>query len=214
MSTAARITVLSTIAALLSACGRGAPTSPTSSASLIAPASPIADNPSTTLNGSVRDTGHRLLPGVTIEVIDGPSAGTSVVSGSAGQFSITGLFDDATQFRASKEGFIASTHAWNCSVATCPGPTNARPWLHFYLASSRTPELAGNYTLTFTVDPTLRGLPAEGRTRTYAGTLTAGRRPGTAAFLMAASFSSQSMTPRCTAGTTPSGLAPRITRCS
>jgi hypothetical protein len=130
------------------------------------------------ISGFVMDTGFRALPGATIEVIDGPQAGTSTIADANGQFSLTGAFDATVRFRATKADYVTATQPWSCSVETCPGPNNARPWLGFYLAP-RAPSvnIAGSYTLTFVADAACADLPQEARTRTYAATIAPESKP-------------------------------------
>ena len=49
------------------------------------------------------------LGGAVVEVVDGPQAGLSTISNAAGQFSLSGRFDDDTRFRAAKAGHVAET---------------------------------------------------------------------------------------------------------
>jgi hypothetical protein len=130
------------------------------------------------ISGFVMDTAFRPLAGANIEVIDGPDAGTSTIADATGQFSLTGAFDPTVRFRATKDDYVTATQPWSCSVGTCPGPTNARPWLGFYLEPRSTPvSIAGNYTLTFIADGVCANLPSEARTRTYAATIAPESKP-------------------------------------
>jgi hypothetical protein len=117
------------------------------------------------VTGSVFDTVNRALAGARVEVLDGPQAGTSTTSDPAGAFSLTGTFDGATRFRASKEGFVAATQAFSSIVA--------RRSIFFALdVAAGSVNIAGDYTLTFTADSACADqLPAEVRTRTYAATV-------------------------------------------
>jgi hypothetical protein len=80
------------------------------------------------LSGYVGDTAFRSLAGARIEVLDGPQAGMSATSDSNGQFSLTGLFDSATAFRATLAGYVGATRSWTqCQLCT-------RTWLSFTLS--------------------------------------------------------------------------------
>lgn len=115
------------------------------------------------MRGLVKDTAFRPLAGAIVEVIGGPSTGTSTTTDGAGQFSLAGVFDDTTRFRASKDDHVASTAAL----------TSAFGWISFHLAVLAPPvNMAGDYTLTFEADSGCTTLPAALRTRTYAATVT------------------------------------------
>ena len=103
---------------------------------------------------------------------------TSTIADATGQFSLTGASDATVRFRASKDDYVTATQPWSCSVGICPGPTNARPWLGFYLEPRSTPvNIAGDYTLTFIADGACASLPSEARTRTYAATIAPESKP-------------------------------------
>ena len=140
----------------------GSPTAPSAVSS-----SPAAQ--SVQLHGFVLDTGFRTLSGARIEVVDGPSAGTSVLSGDDGQFVVSGTFNAETRFRATKDGHESRTQPWNCSVAVCLGAGSAQPWLGFYLSVAEpTANIAGNYVMTVTADTACAStLPELARNRTY-----------------------------------------------
>jgi hypothetical protein len=91
----------------------------------------------------------------------------SATTDSAGQFSLTGLFDSATKFSATLDGYLGATRTWT----QCPLCT--RPWLSFTL-SLPVPPVAiplGEYEVTFTADSACADIPAEFHTRTYAATM-------------------------------------------
>src|SRR5262249_11938595 len=112
------------------------------------------------------DTAFRPLPGATVEVLDGPQTGMSTIVDAEGSFSLSGTFDDATRFRAAKEGHLTTTQV----SRTVP---NAGRYLDFHLEVSAPPvNMAGDYTLTFIADSACVGLPDDMRTRTYAATIT------------------------------------------
>ena len=126
------------------------------------------------LRGFMMDTAFRPLGGARVEVVDGPSAGTTAISGDDGQFVLTGSFNESTRFRATKEGHDSRTQPWNCSVAVCLGASGAQPWLGFYLS---VPEpavnISGDYRLTFTADSACADLPDIARARSYRVKITA-----------------------------------------
>jgi hypothetical protein len=120
------------------------------------------------IRGIVFDTANRPLDGARVEVLDGPQAGTSTISGLEGGFYLAGTFDDTTRFRATRDGYVAGT----ATLRPCGGCTPAR-WLYFDLDLLVAPvNLAGEYTLTLTADSACRGLPEQMRSRTYAATIT------------------------------------------
>jgi hypothetical protein len=129
------------------------------------------------VKGHVYDTAERALSGATVEVLDGPQAGLSTTTTNAGEFSLTGTFDDSTRFRAAAEGHIPAVGTLNPPCQLC----NPQRWMFFALDVLAAPlDLAGNYALNFVADSSCTGLPDEVRTRTYAATVTpAPSRPRT-----------------------------------
>lgn len=124
------------------------------------------------ISGFVLDSGFRPLAGASVVVIDGPQTGQSTTADASGQFSFSGTFDATIRFRAAKDGYVSATQPWSCSVESCPGPNNARPWLGFYLAPVTPPvNIAGDWRLTVVADSACTDLPTELRTRTYAVTI-------------------------------------------
>jgi len=153
----------------LTGCGdsrsRSTPSAPSS---VLQPASPFTS----AVNGKVVDTADRPISGALVEVVGGSQAGMSVTSTGNGEFYFAGSFDDATVFRASREGYTAATQSWR---RVSPG----QPYLLFYLGVLAPPvSIAGNYTLTFiAADACAAALPADLRSRTYAATITARSPP-------------------------------------
>ena len=148
------------------------PTAPSTSAAV--EQTSVTPLPGMQLRGFVVDTAFRPLSGARIEVVSGPSAGAAAVAGADGGFSLTGIFGEETQFRATMDGHEARTQSWNCSVALCLGSTGASPWLAFYLSVlAPSVNIAGRYTLTFTADAVCTDLPADVRTRSYPVVVTA-----------------------------------------
>jgi len=155
--------------------GRVMPTAPSpTSAQPTLPPSETGPRP-TAMAGTVEDVAWRPLAGALVEVIDGPHAGRSTTTNAKGEFFLSGIFDETTHFRASKEGHVADARPLNAFCAAC----NPNWWLHFYLESLATSvNLAGDYTLTFIPDSRCASLPEEVRTRTYEATVTQRFRPG------------------------------------
>jgi len=140
----------------------------------VAPSPTAATAPSSPANGSlfvkgtVSDTAFRYISGVKVEVLDGPQAGMSTTSSASGGFSLTGIFDDATRFRATKDGYVTATRTMQPFCAPC----NPNRWISFSLEVPAEPaNMAGDYTLTFVADSACVALPNELRTRTYNATI-------------------------------------------
>ena len=162
-------------AQFVTGCGGGpvsTPVSPTPATAQTQPQTPAQPAPSSVISGFAVDTAFRPLPGARVEIVDGPSAGTSTTADALGRFSLWGTFDATTTFRASKDGYLAATQTWRCSVAVCRGLTGANPWLGFSLAVPAAPvSIAGDYTLTIAATEACTALPAGVRLRTYAATI-------------------------------------------
>jgi hypothetical protein len=156
----------------VASCGDHRSVAPTATApSPIAPGALIAPPPpsgSLFMKGTVSDTAFRSLAGARVEVVDGPQAGLSTTSDARGEFSLTGLFDDATRFRATKEGYVTATRTLQPFCAPC----NPNWWINFSLGVPAAPvNVVGDYTLTFVADSACSTLPNEVRTRTYTATI-------------------------------------------
>jgi len=139
------------------------------------PSVPGAANPSTPvgiafMRGTVFDTAFRPLEGARIEVLDGPGAGMFTTAGARGEFSLTGAFDEATRFRASREGHVSATRTLQPFCEGCNPPW----WINFAL-DIRGPavNIGGDYTLTFVASDTCTMLPEDMRSRTYTATIPA-----------------------------------------
>jgi hypothetical protein len=121
------------------------------------------------VDGWVYDSAFRILAGASVEILDGPQAGTSTTADAMGHFSMTGTVDDTTRFRATMEGHLASIGSLSSSCAGC----SAR-FIYFYLAVNAPPvNMAGEYNLTFVADACVT-LPSELQTRTYGATIAPG----------------------------------------
>ena len=120
------------------------------------------------MRGTVSDTAFRSLAGARVEVLDGPQAGLSTTADSRGEFSLSGAFDDATRFRATKDGHVTATRTLQPFCAAC----NPNRWINFSLEVLAPPvNMAGDYIVTFMADSACTTLPNEVRTRTYAATI-------------------------------------------
>jgi hypothetical protein len=110
----------------------------------------------------------RPLAGARVEVVDGPQAGLSTTADSRGEFSLTGAFDEATRFRATKEGHVTATRTLQPFCVPC----HPNWWINFSLEVLAPPvNMAGDYTMTFVADSGCTALPNELRVRTYAATI-------------------------------------------
>jgi hypothetical protein len=116
------------------------------------------------ISGSVSDSALRRLAGARVELLDGPQAGMTTTTDAHGGFSLRGIVDDTTRFRASKEGHVTA-------IATIQPPCdrcNPKRWVHLFLNVLDSPvAIAGDYTLTFIAASTCANLPDELRTRKY-----------------------------------------------
>lgn len=153
------------MAQVLTGCGSSRPLVGPSSVSSAPPSVSVAQ-----VTGYVSDTAFRALAGVRVAVLDGPQAGLAATSDATGRFSLSGEFDDATRFQATRDDLPGATLTL---AQRCPTCTGSR-FLYFRLAVfDRPANVAGDYTLTFAADAGCTSLPAEARTRTYAATIAA-----------------------------------------
>lgn len=119
------------------------------------------------IKGNVYDTAYRPLAGARVEVLDGPQANTSALTDGAGEFSLRGIFDETTRFRAAKDGHESATGTLQFCAAC-----NPQRRMNFILGVLTPPvNIAGNYALTYTAASTCSQLPDDMRTRTYAATI-------------------------------------------
>jgi hypothetical protein len=149
------------IAPQLYGCNRAtpSPTAPTTTAG--SPPLPAGGLP---MMGTVSDTAFRPLGGAKVEVLDGPQTGLTTTANELGEFSLTGIFDDATRFRATKEGHITATQLLGPFCARC----NPNRWVHFSLELlTSSISISGDYTLEFVADDACTMLPSEVRSRTF-----------------------------------------------
>ena len=168
-----RICLLLVLTGSAARCGE--PASPVSP-SVISPAS-LAGSPPVSppvvaaagIGGFVYDSAFRILAGAVVEVLDGPSAGSSTRTDTSGHFSMSGEFDDATRFRANAEGHAAEIQRRSNYCATC----NPHHFVYFTLATLVPPlNIGGSYRLTFIADTSCAQLPPEVRTRSYEAAIT------------------------------------------
>ena len=161
-----RLLATVTVGLLIAACdGTNSSSIPTAPSPPPPPAAAAPPLP-LTLTGYVGDTAYRVLAGVTVEVTQGPDAGTVMTSDADGRFSYTGTFATPVTLRATKDGYIAAS-------ATARVLTSGGAYAYFQLSPVAPPvAIAGNYTLTITADPACTGLPDDVRTRTYSATVT------------------------------------------
>jgi hypothetical protein len=147
-----RRTLALSAALVLTGCGGRGPAGPT----------PGTTPPQVTLSvsGWVNDTVSRRVPGARVQVMNGPQAGTAVITDDNGEFTLETPLPILTQLRASKPGYRDDTR----SVS---GQGNSAR-LGFQLGSTNPPiDLTGQYEITFTADSACDALPEIARTRTY-----------------------------------------------
>ena len=163
--------LLLVLAAGLAACGdSGSPTAPTAQApSPVGSVPPPGSVPTPTyggesIEGTVSDSALRPLAGARVELLDGPQAGLATTTGFDGHFEFFANVDDATRFRASKDGHVTG----EATIQPHCAPCNPKRWVHLVLNLVDSPvPLAGDYDLTFTAASTCTNLPAGLRTRSY-----------------------------------------------
>ena len=159
--------ILSASLGLAGGCGEGTPLAPTSS-----PPAPI---PSMLLvTGWVGYTTFQSCSDCTVEVLDGPAAGRSVLTDGKGGFTFSIADGSAPTLRASKDGYRPATQ-----VATSIG--TGRAWVALMLESVQPPlDLAGTYKMTLEAGSQCEEVPAEIRRRDYVVSLSPhGERPRT-----------------------------------
>ena len=159
------VSLLSASLGLAGGCGERSP---------LAPTPPPVPIPSTLLvTGWVGHTTFQPCRDCTVEVLDGPGAGTSVSTNHDGNFSVRIAGGSGFTLRASKDGFRPATQ-----VATDSG------WVVLVLESVQPPlNLAGTYKMTFEAGNACADVPAEIRRRDYVVSLSpATQRPLTSFF--------------------------------
>jgi hypothetical protein len=162
----------------LSACGHDALANLPAAAT---PVTPPAAAPGTILmKGTVSDTAFRHVTGAKIEVLNGPQTGMTTTSDQRGEFTLIGVFDDATRFRASKDGFALAELPLGAFCERC----NPNRWVNFSLQALASPvDISGDYSMTVTVDNVCTQMPEPVRTRTYSARIPpSGSSPANAYF--------------------------------
>jgi len=157
------VMVLLALGTALAGCGdSGSSAPPTGPSSVGLVPSPLGGGQ--WISGTVSDTGLRTLAGATVELLDGPQAGSSTTTNLKGEFSIFGTVDDTTRFRASRDGHVPAVATIQPDCERC----NPRRWVHLFMNVLDPPAaIAGDYTLTLTADPACANVPDDLRTRSY-----------------------------------------------
>ena len=149
---------------LAEACSEITPLAP--SRTLPLPPPPPPTGPTTlVVSGFVRTMPGRWCEGCTVEVMDGASAGTSVLTAANGQYSLSISFagdGSSVTLQASKNGYQPATQ------------TTRGGFVSFTLESSHPLDLTGTYDMTFEAGAQCTDLPESVRRRQYVVTL-AGR---------------------------------------
>jgi hypothetical protein len=152
-------------------CGndRPSPTAPTTTTVATVVANPVPPPVGGMfMKGYVSDTAYRSLARATVEVLDGPQAGLSTTADARGEFSMTGVFDEATRFRATAEGHVASIRTLQPFCAHC----NPTGWIYFTLeVPNSAVSIGGDYTLAFVANATCTMLPDDMRSRTFTASI-------------------------------------------
>jgi hypothetical protein len=162
---------------------------PHSSSTPMAPSPSPAPQPSPpshpALNGYVYDTAFRQITGATVSLLDGAQAGATTTSNESGKFSFTGIFQDPTTLRVSKEEYAPVT-----VTAKSINSSTGEIWAFVVLDQLARPvDITGDYALTIVADSACAGMPADVRTRTYGASIRlapdASGQPGTSVTLTA-----------------------------
>src|SRR5262245_56182924 len=164
-----RLVLILSIVSMVWACDRkGSSSIPSSPSPAPQPAPPAELHP---IFGDVYDTVFRPVAGASVQMVDGPQAGTMTTSSADGRFYYDGAFASPVTLRATKDGYTTATQT------TVPPPHGAS-YAYFRLGSATPPvAVAGNYTLTITADSACAALPEDVHTRTYQAAVLAGGNP-------------------------------------
>ena len=128
---------------------------------------PGAVSPGFEIVGSVRDTSSWPCVGCRVEMLDGPSAGTSTVTDSTGRFwfYVNAAFSPPLTLRAIKDGYRPATRVVESVSSSQSLP---RAVVTFELESVLPDRrLSGTHLLSFTAHTSCTQLPDEVRQRTY-----------------------------------------------
>ena len=143
---------------MVGSCG-GSPTGP----GAVNGPPPLPSGPTTVMvTGTVRFVTGRLCEGCAVEVMDGASAGTSVLTDARGNYSLSASIASVgsrVTLQASRSGYLPATQA------TIGG------FVSFTLESSHPLDLAGTYTMTVDAGASCTELPESIRRREYVLTL-------------------------------------------
>jgi hypothetical protein len=114
------------------------------------------------VSGTVRYVTGRLCEGCTVEVMDGASAGTAVLTDANGRFSLSISVAGGSRvtLQASQNGYLPATQ------------TTRGGWVPFTLESSHPLELTGTYAMTIEAAAQCAELPESVRKREYVVSLT------------------------------------------
>lgn len=154
------------LAAGFAGCDKDSPSPTAPTVTTVATSAPPAGG--ILINGTVFDTAFRPVARAVVEVLDGPQAGLSAIADARGGFSMTGVFDESTRFRATAEHHITSIRTLQPFCARC----NPNWWIHFALEVPAPPvNIGGDYTLNFTANAACTMLPEDMRSRTFTATL-------------------------------------------
>ena len=152
---------------ITTACGRSNPTQPTT------PDSGGSVMPGGRIEGAVLNTAVQGVPGSRVDIVQGPSAGTSVVSDVNGFFTLPGRFTEGASItlRASREGYLDTSK----TIVMPRG--GASMWTELGMKSMSPPaDLTGSYLVTLTAaDECRANLPEALRSRTYTASIVRGQ---------------------------------------
>jgi hypothetical protein len=152
---------------MFTACGRSNPAQPTT------PNSGASAMPGGRIEGAVVNTAAQGVPGSRVDIVQGPGAGTSVVSNGTGSFALPGRFAEGVQItlRASREGYLDTSK----TIVMPRGGTSM--WTTLDMKSMAPPaDLTGSYLVTLTAaDECSATLPEAVRSRTSTASIVRGQ---------------------------------------
>jgi hypothetical protein len=146
---------------IVGSCG-GSPTRPAEVNGPPPPPPPPAAPTTLVVSGTVRYVTDRVCEGCTVEVMDGASAGTSVVTDARGNYSLSVPVPDSgsVTLKASQDGYLPATQTTKGGFAS------------FTLESAHPLDLAGTYAMAVEAGAQCTELPESVRKREYVVTLT------------------------------------------
>jgi len=152
---------------MFTACSHSNPAEPT------APNSDASTTPAGRIEGVVLNTALQGVPDSRVDIVQGPEAGTSVVSGGIGKFALPGRFAEGAQItlRASRDGYFDTSK----TIVMPRG--GASMWTELGMKSMAPPsDLSGRYLITMTAaDECRANLPETARSRTYTASIVRGQ---------------------------------------